>query len=276
MARLSRAVRVSRARVGLSTAAVFPESTAVAFELAASLGYDGVEVMVWTDPISQDPEALRRLSDQHGVSILAIHAPCLLITQRVWTTDPWEKLRRAQAAAELLGAQTVVVHPPFRWQREYSRDFRKGIEQMAHETAVRFAVENMFPLRARGREIVPYAPTWDPTEIDCAHVTLDFSHAAASGSDSLAMAEALGPRLTHVHLTDGTGVQTGPFPDQHLVPGRGSQPCAEVLHRLAADNYPGMVVLEVNPRSLSRDERLADLAESLAFAREHLSHVPAH
>ena len=75
----------------------------------------------------------------------------------------------------------------------------------------------------------------------------------------------------HVHLTDGTGVQTGPFPDQHLVPGRGSQPCAEVLHRLAADNYPGMVVLEVNTRSLTRDERLADLAESLAFARQHLA-----
>ena len=38
-----------------------------------------------------------------------------------------------------------------------------------------------------------------------------------------------------------------------------------------------MVVLEVNTRrAVNRDERLADLAESLAFAREHLSQVPAH
>ena len=31
------------------------------------------------------------------------------------------KLQRAQAAAELVGADTVVVHPPFRWQRDYAR-----------------------------------------------------------------------------------------------------------------------------------------------------------
>ena len=47
-----------------------------------------------------------------------------------------------------------------------------------------------------------------------------------------------------------------------------------MLHRLAADNFRGMVVVEVNTRLLSRDERLADLAESLAFAREHLSASP--
>ena len=71
---------VSRAKVGLSTASVYPESTAAAFELAARLGYDGIEVMVWTDPVSQDPEALLRLSDHYAVPILAVHAPCLLIT----------------------------------------------------------------------------------------------------------------------------------------------------------------------------------------------------
>ena len=141
----------AHALVGLSTASVFPESTAFAFETASELGYDGVEVMVWTDPVSQDPHALRRLSEQHGVPILAVHAPCLVITQRVWSADPWIKLRRAQFAAEMLGAQTVVVHPPFRWQREYSRRFHAGLEAMVSETSVRFAVENMFPLRVRGR-----------------------------------------------------------------------------------------------------------------------------
>src|SRR5690606_20719942 len=58
-------VRVPAAKVALSTASVYPESTATAFEIAARLGYDGVEVMVWTDPVSQDIEALRRLSDYH-------------------------------------------------------------------------------------------------------------------------------------------------------------------------------------------------------------------
>ncbi|MDP9101981.1 MAG: sugar phosphate isomerase/epimerase [Actinomycetota bacterium] len=260
--------RVPSARVALASASVYPESTAAAFEVAARLGYDGVEIMVWTDPVSQDVTALRRLSDYHEVPILALHAPCLVITQRVWGNEPWAKLVRAKEAAEELGAQTVVVHPPFRWQREYARQFVGGIEQMADETDVRFAVENMFPLRARGREVSPYAPDWDPTTEDFRHFTLDLSHTSVSQSDALEMARAMGDRLTHVHIADGNGSAR----DEHLVPGRGTQPCAALLEGLAVQGFDGLVVVEVNTRrSEDRAEREADLAEALAFTRLNLA-----
>ncbi len=258
---------MSAPKVTLSTASVYPESTPAAFEMAARLGYDGVEVMVMTDAVSQDPDALRRLSDHYALPITSIHAPCLLISQRVWGTEPWPKLARARAAAELLGAATVVVHPPFRWQREYSRDFVTGIEKMADETAVRFAVENMFPWRAGGRGFAAYSPSWDVRDDDYLHTTLDLSHTAVSGSDALTMARDLGDRLVHVHLADGTGAAR----DEHLVPGRGSQPCAELLHGLARHGFGGQVVVEISTRKVTtRDQREADLSESLAFAREHL------
>ncbi|MFE3743224.1 sugar phosphate isomerase/epimerase family protein [Streptomyces sp. NPDC059134] len=261
-------VRIPDTKVALSTASVYPESTATAFEIAARLGYDGVEVMVWTDPVSQDIEALRRLSDYHGVPVLAVHAPCLLITQRVWSTDPWVKLQRARAAAEKLGASTVVVHPPFRWQRQYARDFVTGIWRMADETDVRFAVENMYPWRYRDREMPAYAPGWDVTQEDYRHFTVDLSHTATSRSDAMAMAGRMGDRLGHVHLADGNGSAK----DEHLVPGRGTQPCAELLEGLAADGFDGHVVIEVNTRrAMSAAEREADLAEALAFARLHLA-----
>ncbi len=264
----SAAVPEAAARVALATASVYPESTATAFETAARLGYDGVEVMVWTDPVSQDVTALRRLSDYHSVPILALHAPCLVITQRVWGTDPWVKLVRAKEAAEQCGAQTVVVHPPFRWQREYARQFVGGIQQMGSETEVKFAVENMFPLRARGREVTPYAPDWDPTTEDFPHFTLDLSHTSVSKSDALAMADAMGERLSHVHIADGLGTAR----DEHLVPGRGNQPCAELLEGLAATGFDGLVVVEVNTRKAAdRAEREADLAEALAFTRFNLA-----
>ena len=264
----SPAVQVPAAKVGLATASVYPESTANAFEIAARLGYDGVEVMVWTDPVSQDVTALRRLSDYHQIPILALHAPCLVITQRVWGTDPWAKLVRAKDAAEECGAQTVVVHPPFRWQREYARQFVGGIQQMAEETDVRFAVENMFPLRARGREVVPYAPDWDPTAEDFPDFTLDLSHTSVSRSDALAMAATMGDRLSHVHIADGNGTAR----DEHLVPGRGTQPCAELLEGLAGQAFEGLVVVEVNTRKCEdRAERESDLAEALAFTRLHLA-----
>jgi len=170
--------------------------------------------------------------------------------------------------AEKLGARVVVVHPPFRWQREYARDFGPGLERMREETDVVFAVENMYPLRAGGAEVAAYAPSWNPVLMDAPHVTLDLSHTAASGSDALAMASDLGDRLVHVHMADGTGVTNR---DEHLVPGRGAQPCARLLEGLAADGYPGTVVLEVNTRrAISREARVADLAEALEFTRRHL------
>jgi sugar phosphate isomerase/epimerase len=265
---LSRAVKASRPLIALSTASVFPDKTADAFEVAARLGCDGVEVMVAADAVSQDVDVLRRLVDYHGVPVLSVHAPCLLITQRVWGREPWGKLIRAKDMAEKLGARVVVLHPPFRWQRDYARDFGPGLARMSEETDVVFAVENMFPLRAGGAEVAAYAPHWNPLLMDAPHVTLDLSHTAASGSDALAMAEQLGDRLTHVHMADGSGLTNR---DEHLIPGRGTQPCATLLTRLAASGYSGTVVLEVNTRrALSHEARVADLAEAVAFTREHL------
>jgi len=262
------AVRVPAAQVGLSTASVYPEPAPAAFEIAAALGYDGVEVMVWNDPVSQDVAALRALSEKFAMPILAVHAPCLVITQRVWSPDPWERLTRAKEAAEELGASTVVVHPPFRWQREYAKGFAAGVDRISAETDVVFAVENMFPLRARGREFSPYAPHWDPSTEDFSHFTLDISHTAVSRQDTLEMAARMGDRLSHVHLGDGTGVGR----DEHMVPGRGDQPCGPLLEQLARRGYSGSVVVEVSTKKFrDRELREADLAESLAFARLHLA-----
>lgn len=258
--------------VALSTSSVFPDGTAAAFEMASRLGYDGVEVMVMTDAVSQDPVALRRLSDHYAVPILSVHAPCLLVTQRVWGTDPWGKLVRAREVAEELGAETVVVHPPFRWQRDYAREFVAGLARMEGETPIRFAVENMYPWRAGSREVKAYSPGWDVRDEDYPHTTLDLSHTSVSGTDARDMAYDLGERLAHVHLADGSGSAR----DEHLIPGRGTQPCAEVLLDLAARGFDGTVVVEVSTRrAANRAEREADLSEALAFARRHLGQVPA-
>jgi sugar phosphate isomerase/epimerase len=266
---VSKSIRVPDAPITLSTASVYPEKVPSAFEMAAWLGYDGIEVMVALDAASQDLNVLRRLADYHQMPIKSIHAPCLLFTQMVWGRDSWGKLIRSKEVAEELGADVVVVHPPFRWQRDYAKDFEVGLERMQQETDVVFAVENMFPVKARGSEIGMYAPNWDPTDYDFPHLTLDLSHTAVSGSDALAMADGYGDRLRHLHLADGTGIQNK---DEHLVPGRGSQPCGAILERLALQGFQGHVVLEVNTRkATSRSERIEDLAEALAFARLHLA-----
>ncbi|MCW2632887.1 MAG: Xylose isomerase protein barrel [Pseudonocardia sp.] len=257
--------------MALSTASVYPESVEAAFQLAAELGYDGLELMVWTDPVSQDPAAVRRLVDRYGVAVLAVHAPCLLVTQRVWDPNPVIRLRRAAVAAEALGAGTVVVHPPFRWQRRYVRTFADEVAHAEDRSGVAIAVENMFPVRRAGVTTTPYAPDHDPTTTGHPRYTLDLSHTAAAGVDALDLMDRMGVEpgrgLTHVHLTDGSG---GPR-DEHLVPGRGSQPCAEVCERLLARGFAGTVVVEISTKRVrTRAERADRLAESLEFARLHL------
>ncbi|RLV50478.1 sugar phosphate isomerase/epimerase [Nocardioides mangrovicus] len=253
----------------LSTASVYPESVDEAFGYAARLGYDAVEVMVSIDERSQSTEHVAHLAEYHQMPVCAVHAPCLLITQRVWGTEPWGKLERSAEMAHALGADVVVVHPPFRWQRDYATGFVEGIADLEQRTGLAFAVENMYPWRATAkREMEVYAPGWDPSQESYAHATVDLSHSATAQTDPVEMAKRLGPRLRHLHLADGSGSAK----DEHLIPGRGSQPCGEMLEHLAAVGFSGHVVAEVNTRKArDRDDRERDLAEALAFARLYFS-----
>ncbi|WP_265520146.1 sugar phosphate isomerase/epimerase family protein [Oerskovia flava] len=257
-----------RIQVTLSSASVYPRKAPFAFEIAAELGYDGMEVMVWSDETTQDARALAKLSADHGMPIRSIHAPTLLVSQRVWGRAPGPKLRKTVDLAMEVGARTVVVHPPFRWQYKYAREFADLVRELDDGGDVTIAVENMYPWRGGKREMQAYLPGWDPTDHDYDHVTLDLSHAAVAQQDSLALLDVFDGRLAHVHLADGSASAK----DEHLVPGRGDQPCADVLAELVRRGWSGDVVVEIaTRRATDAAERREDLAASLAFARTYLT-----
>lgn len=243
--------------------------------------------MVWAETVSQDIGAIAKLSRRYNMPVLSVHAPCLLISQRVWGANPIPKLTRSVQAAERLGAQTVVVHPPFRWQRRYADGFSEQVAELESRSDVLVAVENMFPFRADrffgsgvpsiermrkrggrpGVGISAFAPSYDPLDGNHAHYTLDLSHTATAGTNALEMAERMGSGLVHLHLCDGNGAST----DEHLVPGRGTQPTVEVCRMLAGSDFTGHVILEVTTSGArTKAEREALLVESLQFARTHL------
>lgn len=259
-------------QIGMSTSAVYPLPPEHAFRLARLAGFDGVEVMVTNDEVTQDARALLELSERYELPILAIHAPVLLLTHFVWGRDPRVKLERSAELARSVGAATVVVHPPFRWQAQYARDFLRIVRETAGRFEVEIAVENMFPWKVAGANLKAYAPGSDPTAMDCDSMTLDFSHASLSGRDSLELAVSMGTRLRHVHLCDGSGsMDEGKIFDEHLLPGHGNEPVAEVLDYLVGQGWDGSVVAEVNTRKAKTEqERLELLRETLAFAQDRL------
>ena len=61
-------------KVGLSTASVYPLRTEAAFEYAAKLGYDGVELMVWAETVSQDIDAIEQMS-KRGLTVTKATGP---------------------------------------------------------------------------------------------------------------------------------------------------------------------------------------------------------
>lgn len=261
-----------RIPVGVSTSSVFPLGVEDCFRLASHIGYDGVEVMVSIDKASRDPHLLTDFAAEYGQPILSLHAPTLFLLQHVWGRDPWVKLERTAQMALEVGCPTIVAHPPFRWQGSYAKEFVEGVAKLEEETGIAIAVENMYPWRLGLRELMVYYPDHDPTDEDYEHVTVDLSHAATAGDDALAMIDRLGDRLTHLHLTDGRGNSTK---DEHLPPGEGRQPCAEVLRRLANRGWQGSVLLEISTRGKkhgSPTHREDLLRQSLMFARHHLGH----
>lgn len=274
-------------QVGLSTASVYPQNTEAAFRYAADIGYDGIELMVWAEPASQSIATVRGFIRKYSVPVLAVHAPCLLISQRVWGADPAAKLERSVHTAEALGADTVVVHPPFRWQRRYAEGFAEQVARLEEDSSIVVAVENMFPMRADtlfsrrggavrrlerrggpGLAVTAFSPSYDPTDTGFRHYTLDLSHTATAGADPLALAARMGPGLAHLHLADGRGAAH----DEHLVPGEGTQPCAQVCAALVRDGFSGHAVAEINTQNArTATARTAMLARTLAFARTHLN-----
>lgn len=256
----------------MGTTSVLPRRLEPAFRLAREAGFGGVEVMITSDLATQSARAIAALSSRYGMPVLSIHAPVLFFSTLVFGRDPRTKLQRAAALAGELGATTVVAHPPWRWQGRWAARFEEAVAEIAAASGVVVAVENMFPLGAGGRPRDAFAPHWNPGELAVDRLVLDVSHATMAGRSALDLAREWGSRLHHVHLCDAAAPGGGRLVDAHLVPGRGGQPVAAVLRHLAASGFTGDVIAELNTRHCGRDDaaRLAELRETVAFAREHL------
>jgi sugar phosphate isomerase/epimerase len=244
-------VTSERPAVACSTISVFPKPLDQAFALIAQSGFDGAEIMVTTDPDTQDAARIRGVSEDHDLPVVAVHAPFLLMARRVWGRDPVGKIERAVELALRVAAPVVVVHPPYRWQTTYRRWLDERSSAAAEAWGVRIAVENMFPLRVRGRSVARFHARQSLEDLERFDaVTLDTSHLAVAGLDPVEAIERLGDRLAHVHLSNNAGRGW----DSHSPLDEGVLDLGRVLETLAARGYRGAVSLEIDLRSHTKDE----------------------
>lgn len=234
-----------------------------ALEAIAGAGFDGIEVMATGEEASRNPATLRALAGDHGLSVRAIHAPFLLLTRRVFTTDPLEKIRRSVALAQEVGAGVVVVHPAYRWQLRYASWLENDLEDFCAREGTTVAVENMFPVRIRGRSATFHRTVGIEEMRSFPTVTLDTSHLAVSGIDILTAFDQLADRIGHIHLSNnlGTGV------DSHSPLREGVLPIGAFIDKVGASGYSGSITLEVDVRAWAR--RPAQLTAALRENRDY-------
>ncbi len=273
-------------KIALSTGSLYTYGIGRVFELAAEAGFDAVEILVDHRWDSRQPDYLRRLSQETGLPIAAVHNP-FKPSVPGWPHDSLGRLGESAALARKVGAPVVVAHLPLRvrgirveffgfarsplllplpfgGERAYRDFLLNGLARFEEEEGVKIGVENMPAKHSLGRALDLHWLNDLETLSQMPHLTLDTTHIGTWGYDLLAVYEQLKARIVHVHLSNFDG-------QEHRLPERGHLPLGQLLTRLARDGYAGAVSLEVGPEVLeAKDEAQvrAHLRRALAFCKE--------
>jgi sugar phosphate isomerase/epimerase len=252
-----------------ATGPFFMFSLEETFELIAEAGFDGAELMITQDRVSQDPHRLGALAARYGVPVPAVHGPFLVATWLVYGTDPKGKIDRCLRFAEAAKVSTVVIHPPYRWQTAYAAWLDEAIPRIREETGVTIAVENMFPVNVNGRSLRFFSGTLPSELTRWPALTLDTSHLAAAGGDLMMAWDDLADRVVHLHVSNNDGRGR----DTHGLLDHGVLPVPEFLEEVGAAGFGGAVTLELDVRTWADDRPalLEVLRENLDIARLHLA-----
>lgn len=234
-------------------------------DVLAEAGFTEIELMVTRDPRTQTPEIPLRLAEERGLRIASIHGPFLVVTKNVWGLDPVGKIKRGAEMCREVGAELMIVHPPYLYERSFARWVTKQSEAFREQTGVTVAVETMYPLWVAGRRMRAYR--WlEPRSLvaSCPWVALDTSHLTVARRDILESYAVLAPRLVHIHLSDNAGDGR----DGHLELEQGVLPIERFLSEVRRTGFSGAISLEI---SVGRYiEKPKDLVTMLRRNREYV------
>ena len=256
--------------ISLSTGTLFTLPLPRVFEMAAEVGFDGVELIINQDFQKVNPVKLIS-SLQEIATIHSIHAPFMPL-------DGWggqaDSLKRCIALAAECGIPLVNFHPPswmgmeigfLRWLYGI-RDFQN---EVGLNGQVIVTIENM-PWVGK-MKINPHILSNTQHMIDFIKehnlfMTFDCTHMGSGKANFINdfyLCYESG-RIRNIHFSDyGHG-------REHLLPGHGILPLTRFLNHLRNTDYQDTVTLELSPSEFPNEERIIfeSLLEILAFLRK--------
>jgi len=261
-------------RYVLSSGSLYTYGLNRVFALAAEAGFDGVEVLIDMRFDTRQPLYLHRLAERHGLPVLSVHAPFWPARLDAWPHDNPGSVGAAAELAAAMGAGVVVAHLPHWRDYAYERWLRTGLPawQAAHPQVL-VAVENMPVKWFRWWPLAPL-DLWRLNRMHewgtFPHLMLDTTHLGTKGLDPLVVYDGMREQVAHVHLSNARRV--GRRVREHRRLEDGDLALGAFLGRLAATGYGGLVVVELDPRSLDaedEDKVRAHLRRQIAFCRKH-------
>jgi len=250
-----------------STGPLFARPLDWAMGVVAEAGFDGVELMVTQDPSTQDSERIADTVRSEGIRVPVVHGPFLLLTRRVFGTDLVTKARRSLELAADVGADTMIVHPPFRWQRQFHEWLLDEGEHEAAELKTRIGVENLYPVKVAGRPVRFHRYTEPDHLSPFPHVVLDTSHFGVAGVDINHAWDHLRHQTVHLHVSDNRGQGR----DSHAPLGHGMLPLGSFLHTVGRETSLDVsITLELDCRRY-----LDDRGALVGYLRQELQKCQA-
>lgn len=253
-------------KAGISTACFYPQTPEEAIGFLSAHRIPHIEVF-FNSFSELKGGYLRRLRSElqnEGVEVLSVHPftsgmePILFFSdyeRRV--EDGLELYRRYFEAANQLGAGILVFHGDRRESncsdgRYFERFLR--LVRLGREFGVTVAQENV----ERCRSGSPAFLKRMRAELgDEAHFVLDVKQARRAGEDPIAILEALGQRVCHVHISDGGAA------GDCLPIGSGEMDFVAFFQTLQKVRYQGGVLLELYRHNYRAPEELICSYEKL-------------
>lgn len=255
-------------RIGVSSACFYPDEALDAIKHSIDLGFKNLEIFLNTFSELEEPhlKSVNAMCRENGVKVVSVHPftsgfeyMLFFSAHKKRAIESADIYRKYFHAAAVLGAEYTVFHgdstnSPFFGMDNYC-EVLANVMRVAKEEGVTLVHENVSTARAG-----------DPRFMKELHeqfgrgnikFVFDLKQTARGGFDAMAMLDAMGDDIVHVHINDW-------LEGECRLPYAGKLDLDKVISRIEGADYKGKYIIEVYHQNFSEDKEITDSAKILS------------
>lgn len=255
-------------RIGVSSACFYPDEALDAIKHSIDLGFKNLEIFLNTFSELEMPHlnAVNKLCREHGVRVISVHPftsgfeyMLFFSAHKKRARESAEMYRKYFHAAAVLGADYTVFHgdsvrSPFFGMDNYC-EVLANLMRVAKEEGVTLIHENVSTARAGDPKFM--CELHERFGKGNIKFVFDLKQTARGGYDAMAMLDAMGDDIVHVHINDW-------HDGECRLPYAGSLDLTSVISKIEHTGYTGKYIIEVYRHNFRDDREITDAASRLS------------